>query len=105
MPQPVRIQQAAKRYRAVATPSWLGLHGSAFQEREERGVELQDLRRVVGGARGGRACRCGGGPWGAWRRGGRRPRGRRGRGGGWSTPPAPARRGRTAAHRSPGALR
>src|SRR5258708_3366880 len=49
MPQPVRIQQAAKRYRAVATPSWLGLHGSAFQEREERGVELQDLRRVVGG--------------------------------------------------------
>src|SRR5258708_16982087 len=49
MPQPVRIQQAAKRYRAVATPSWLGLHGSAFQEREERGVELQDLRCVVGG--------------------------------------------------------
>src|SRR5258708_3162109 len=81
MPQPVRIQQAAKRYRAVATPSWLGLHGSAFQEREERGVELQDLRRVVGGARGGRACRCGGGLRGG-RAGGGGPRGGGGGGGG-----------------------
>src|SRR5258708_12689600 len=91
MPQPVRIQQAAKRYRAVATPSWLGLHGSAFQEREERGVELQDLRRVVGGARGGRACRCGGGPGAASPGGGGRAGG--GGGGRGAGGPAPPRAG------------